>query len=140
MSNVNIFTTFLTNTVSFLSPYILPLMPNCISCVTNRSLTATQHTGIITHLPTTKLDLYFILKFSAIFILLNTNTDVLNRLLLACHCRLGLINNTIIVLFKLFVLNIFHINLFFHSVHFDLSIPNKHPLKTCLLKLTFTFN
>lgn len=103
MGNLNLVTAALAGLVSFLSPCVLPLIPGYISFVSGSSLQELQEArssrGVL--LRSFLGSLWFVLGFSAVFILLGASATALGKIFLA---KLGLLRQAaglVIVLFGL---------------------------------------
>src|SRR5574338_75620 len=90
---------FAAGVVSFLSPCVLPLVPAYVSYITGQSLvvsetSASRATGAL-------LSAFFVLGFSAVFIVLGASATALGRLLLQYRQEAAVVGGALVALFGL---------------------------------------
>ena len=138
VSALGVFTAFAAGVVSFLSPCVLPLVPAYVSYITGQSLAgsetgASRATGAL-------LSAFFVLGFSAVFIVLGASATALGRLLLQYRQEAAVVGGALVALFGLvMVVGIERIPGLRRDAHFQVRAATANPLSALALGLAFGF-
>ncbi|MCM8812177.1 MAG: cytochrome c biogenesis protein CcdA [Candidatus Omnitrophica bacterium] len=111
MENVNYLTAAIAGLVSFLSPCVLPLIPAYISYISGTSLQELRDSGASARITSRVFfrTLWFVIGFSAVFVLLGASATAFGRLLLQQIAVLRQTAGVILVIFGLHLIGIFKI-------------------------------
>src|ERR1043166_355614 len=124
---------FLAGVLSFLSPCVLPLIPGYVTFVTGLSLEDVQRSRrtALTHA------LLFVLGFSLIFLALGASATLLGRLLIAYRVWIARAGGLLIVIFGLFLLGAFNLELFTRERRYHLADKPLGYLGTVFVGIAF---
>jgi cytochrome c-type biogenesis protein len=126
---------FLAGIVTFISPCILPLIPVYISFITGTSIEQ-MRAGATHPRHAFRNSLFFVLGFTAIFVLLGASASYLGNLLNQEKDYIRWIGGIIVIVFGLHIAGVIRIPLFYHEKH--LALRNVHGfLKPFLVGLAF---
>ncbi|MEM4658657.1 MAG: cytochrome c biogenesis protein CcdA [Candidatus Methanosuratincola sp.] len=124
--------------VSFLSPCVLPLIPGYVSLVSKLSLDEIKESSTKGRLTRILFPcIVFVLGFSTVFVLLGTGASFIGGFMLKNKLLLLRISGVAIVLFGLFVMEIFKFPSLYREARFHLKGGNLSLLSTLLLGIAF---
>ncbi len=131
---------FLAGVVSFLSPCVLPLVPAYVSYITGESLAdMSRGQQLHTRLSALSLSLFFVLGFSAVFIVLGASASMLGQSLLQYRYEINIIGGAIIIVFGLFMTGLLKVPFLYRDTRFYVNLDGGRPVSTFVLGLAFGF-
>lgn len=140
ISGIGVLAAFLAGAISFLSPCVLPLVPGYVSYIAGQpNLAAVRRVRFAARLPVAGLSLCFVLGFSTVFIALGAGASALGNLLLTYRYELNLLGGAVVILFGLFMLGAFRLDLFFRDTRLTIDVPGGRPIGAYLLGTAFAF-
>ncbi|GMR17241.1 MAG: cytochrome c biogenesis protein CcdA [Gammaproteobacteria bacterium] len=131
---------FLAGVVSFFSPCVLPLVPAYVSYISGESVAdMTGERPLYARLPALSLSLFFVLGFSAVFIVLGASASLLGQSLLKYRYEINIIGGGIIIVFGLFMTGLLRIPFLYRDTRFFSRLEGGGPIATFVLGLAFGF-
>ncbi len=131
---------FLAGVISFLSPCVLPLVPAYVSYITGESLAdMSRGQQLRTRLSALSLSLFFVLGFSAVFIVLGASASMLGQSLLQYRYEINIIGGAIIIVFGLFMTGLLKVPFLYRDTRFHVNLDGGRPVSTFVLGLAFGF-
>ncbi len=104
IAGIGILTAFFAGVISFLSPCVLPMVPGYLSYVSGESLEEMEkQKNMRDRLAIVLLSLYFVLGFTAVFVVFGATASALGQLLLAYRYELNIVSGIVIILFGMFL-------------------------------------
>ncbi|MBX3646357.1 MAG: cytochrome c biogenesis protein CcdA [Rhodocyclaceae bacterium] len=127
--------------VSFLSPCVLPLVPAYVSYIAGQSLHGTQPVmDARTRLSAGVLSIFFVIGFSAVFIILGASVTALGQTLLRYRAEANIVGGIIVIAFGLFMLGLMqHVTWFHRDFRFHPHLAGGHPVGAFVLGVAFGF-
>ena len=140
-SVLGIATAFAAGVVSFLSPCVLPLVPAYLSYVSGQSLHGRgSKMDAGTRVATLVMSAFFVLGFSAVFIVLGASATALGRLLLRYRYETNIVGGIVIIAFGLFMMGLMrHVTWFHRDFRFHPRLAGGNPLSAFVLGVAFGF-
>ncbi len=131
---------FLAGVVSFLSPCVLPLVPAYVSYITGESLAdMSREQQFHARLSALSLSLFFVLGFSAVFIVLGASASMLGQSLLEYRYEINIVGGAIIMVFGLFMSGLIKAPFLYRDTRFNVKLDGGGPVSTFVLGLAFGF-
>ena len=145
MPDISIYMAFAAGLISFLSPCVLPLVPGYISFISGVSFT-----GIRTQESSTALagnerrkilnnSIFFIVGFSAVFILLGASATWLGNFLASKMSVLTRLAGLVVIFFGVYKMGLIRLNLFSREARFEVRYKKFGYLGAVLIGAAFAF-
>jgi cytochrome c-type biogenesis protein len=139
VSALALLTSFAAGVISFLSPCVLPLVPAYVSFVAAQSLGTSSQSGSGPNFATIQLGIFFVLGFSAVFILLGASATALGQLLLSFRYEANLAAGAAVIVFGLLMMGLIRWSWLQRDFRLHLDLPGGRPAAAYGLGLAFAF-
>ena len=145
MPDISIYMAFAAGLISFLSPCVLPLVPGYISFISGVSFTEIRaQEGSEAFLKKEKRkilnnSIFFIIGFSAVFILLGASATWLGNLLTSKMSVLTRLAGLVIIFFGIYKMGLIRSNLFYKEARFEVKHKKFGYMGAALIGAAFAF-
>ena len=140
LPSVSLFAAFVAGIVSFLSPCVLPLVPGYVSYIVGRTPEQLQERRDSREMVSTLVvSLFFVLGFTAVFIVLGASASAIGRLFAAYRYEANIVGGSIIILFGLYMTGLFKSTLLSRDTRFQTGMKGGSPLSAFVMGLAFAF-
>jgi cytochrome c-type biogenesis protein len=125
LPDISIYMAFAAGLISFLSPCVLPLVPGYISFISGVSFSEIRTQGESGALPGKEKrriinnSIFFIVGFSAVFILLGASATWLGNFLASRMSALTRLSGLVIIFFGVYKMGLIRLNLFYKEARFE---------------------
>ena len=109
MLEIGLFSAFIAGLLAFISPCILPLVPVYISMMSNKAIYKSKHIKISERIYLFINSIFFILGFSAVFIILGSTATIIGQVLKDYTSIIARIGGVILIIFGLQYVGLFRI-------------------------------
>ena len=140
-STVGLAAAFAAGLISFLSPWVLPLVPAYVSYVAGQPLHALQEgTDSRGRIGAAMLSAFFVLGFSTVFVALGASATALGRLMLQYRYEANIVGGAIVIAFGLLMIGMTHgLPWLQRDFRFHPRFTSGHPAAAYVLGLAFGF-
>jgi cytochrome c-type biogenesis protein len=134
-------TAFLAGIVSFLSPCVLPLVPAYVSFIAGQPLSReSRRLDAAERLSALALSAFFVLGFSAVFMVLGAGATAAGRLLQQYRYEANIVGGAIVILFGLLMIGMTtRIPWFYRDLRFHPHLRGGRPVPAFVLGAAFGF-